>query len=95
MASDGVPVSLPASLVQGSQAPRAVTVKAVGGKAVPQSSNGPQASDADALVSQKAQSISVRATQATQSKTATAAQSKTATATNKAELANLLAQLNK
>lgn len=93
MASDGVPVSLPASLVQGSQAPKAVTVKPVGARPVPQSSNGPQASDADALVTQKAQASSARA-QVNQAH-ASAAQSTKATATNKAELSNLLAQLNK
>jgi uncharacterized FlaG/YvyC family protein len=84
--SDAVPVSIPASLVQGTQAPTPVTVQLAGGNNLPQNSNS-----AAAAASNTTTSIA-RANAQSQSATAVTAKP---TATNKASVPALVEQLNK
>jgi len=84
--SDAVPVSIPASLVQGTQPPTPVTVQSAGGNNLPQNSNS-----AASAASNTTASIA-RANAQNQSATAVTAK---ATATNKASVPALVEQLNK
>ena len=89
--SDGVPVTLPASLVQGSQAPIPTTVQVTSGNVLPQSGKKPPA----AATSDTASSVSANAQQQTAKSVTTPAAPVKPTTTNKSSPPELVQQLNK
>jgi hypothetical protein len=86
MASDAVPGSVPAGLVHGSQAPKSTTVKLASGNAVPPAGNSTSA---------LAEKVSGPPTSGGAPASLSKQPSPPATATNKADLPQLVTQLNK
>jgi hypothetical protein len=86
MASDAVPGSVPAGLVHGSQAPKSTTVKLASGNAVPPAGNSTSA---------PAEKVSGPPKSAGAPASLSKQPSPPTTATNKADLPQLVTQLNK